>query len=82
MAEEFTQDEQLTRSYADAVDLDARAAEVLAARTAEDAAANPCEIWHDIRPLVVAISELFFIPKNIRKVLTFVIAVADALCPR
>ena len=79
MSEEFTQDE-VTRSYAEAVDLDARAGEVLATTDHERAAANPCEVWHDIRPLVVVLSDLVFIPKGIRGVIKLVITIADALC--
>lgn len=80
MAEDFTQD-QLTRSYAEAAELDARAAEVLGAAEVTDAAANPCDVWRRIRPLVEAASNLFFIPPNIRALLKQVIRLVDAFCP-
>jgi hypothetical protein len=79
MAEEFTADE-LTRSYAQAVELDARAGEVLERTSQEAATANPCEVWHDIRPMVEDISNLWFIPRKIRALIKLVIAIVDSLC--
>lgn len=81
MAEEFMRDEQLTRSYAEAVDLDARAGEVLADGSLEERAAkSPCEVWREIRPLVEAITTLWFIPRKIRALIQLVILILDSLC--
>lgn len=79
MAQDFSQDE-LTRSYAQAAELDAQAAEALSAAGAAEAA-DPCAIWRRIRPLVVAASNLFFIPANIRNLLKQVIQLLDGFCP-
>jgi hypothetical protein len=76
---EFTADD-LTRSYAEAAELDARAAETLERTSPEAAAEDPCTAWQEIRPLVVAASKLWFIPKKIRAALAMVVVIVDSLC--
>ena len=86
MSEEFSQDQQLTRSYAAAAELDARAAELLGG--AESAAADIagpdalCTAWRRIRPIIVGASDLFFIPANIRAALKLLIRLLDGICPQ
>lgn len=80
MAEEFTHDEQLTRSYAEAVELDARAAERFGETAEEAFTVEPCDVWREIRPDVVAASNLKFIPSNIRRLLRIVVILLDQLC--
>ncbi|HEY0038930.1 MAG TPA: hypothetical protein VGB66_19695 [Longimicrobium sp.] len=84
MSETFSQD-QLTRSYADAAALDARAAELLggAESAATDAtSADVCGVWRRIRPIIEGASNLFFIPPNIRAALKLLIGVLDGICPQ
>jgi hypothetical protein len=79
MAEVFTADE-LTRSYAEAVELDARATERLAAADEQAESVEPCDIWREIRGDVVAVTKLKFIPANIRRLIERVVDIVDRLC--
>jgi S-methylmethionine-dependent homocysteine/selenocysteine methylase len=81
MAEEFTADE-LTRSYAEAVELDARAAERLSQTDEQAATVEPCDIWREIRGDVVAVTKLKFIPANIRRLIEQVVDLVDRICGR
>lgn len=89
MPDSFSQD-NVARSYREAADLDAQAAEVLSSSDASatapaDFAGNPldqlCPLWRRIRPIVEGASNLFFIPANIRAVLKQLIGVLDLICP-
>lgn len=85
MPEEFSQD-QLTRSYAEVADLDARAADVLTqSESLTTDAAGPdalCTAWRGIRPIVEGVSNFPLIPPNIRRVLKVLISLVDGICPQ
>lgn len=85
---ENTNQDEITRSYAEAARLDAQAAEAVAAIESEGASAAEgatdalCSVWRRIRPIIVGASNLFFIPGNIRAALKILIQVVDGICPQ
>jgi hypothetical protein len=81
MPQDFSQDE-LTRSYAAAAELDAQAAQVLESDASASLEAVPdlCGTWRRIRPIIEGASDLFFIPANIRRALKLLITVVDGFC--
>lgn len=83
MSEDVSQD-QLTRSYAEVADLDARAANVLTrSESLTTEAVGPdalCQAWRGIRPIVEGLSNFPLIPANIRRVLKLLITLVDGVC--
>jgi hypothetical protein len=81
MPEDFSQDE-LTRSYAAAAELDAQAARVLGSDSdaALEGVPDLCGTWRTIRPIIEGASNLFLIPANIRRALKTLITVVDGFC--
>jgi len=85
MPQDFSQD-QLTRSYAEAAELDARAADVLGSTGAADMSMEAvapqalCDVWQRLRPIIEGASNLFLIPANIRAALKLLISLVDGLC--
>jgi len=85
MPQDFSQN-QLDRGFAEVDSLDAQAADALrdaGALTTDTVGPEAlCDVWRRIRPIVEGVSDLFFIPPNVRRALKLLIGVVDGICPQ